>query len=224
MFQHARRASVKRNGEPFFAWPGWTILVYYLLLGTAIALWFAIVYGACDWITAHRSLRLPLHFPWESRIPFMPWMSAFYLSIFPLFWAIPFILRTRAELLAMAKAAGAVIGVAGIGFLLAPAGSAHPIHEGTGLLPGLFRFADWLNLDHNDMPSLHVALAVLCVAVLARKAGPAGKGALWIWAAAVSVSTLVTHQHHVLDVATGVLLGLVGAYGFYLRFIRLARQ
>lgn len=184
----------------------------------------AIVYGACDWITAHRSLRLPLHFSWESRIPFLPWMTVFYLSVFPLFWAIPFILRTRAELLAMAKAMGTVIGISGVGFLLLPVGNSHPIHAKTDPLASLFGFADWLNLDHNDVPSLHVAFTFLCVAVFARNAGPVGKGALWIWAVVVSVSTLVTHQHHVLDVATGVLLGLIGAYGFYPRFIRPARQ
>ena len=211
---------MKAIREPFFAWPGWRIFGYYLLLGTGIALCFAMVYGACDWITAHRSLRLPLHLSWESRIPFMPRMAPVYLSIFPMFWGIPFILRTRAELLAMAKTMGALIGIAGIGFLLLPAENAHPRPSNTDPLPGLFQFADWLNLDHNDVPSLHVALAFLCVAVFERKAGPVGKSALWLWAAGVSASTLVTHQHHILDVATGMALGLIGAKVLYPRFLR----
>jgi len=215
---------VKDIREPFFAWPGWRFLGHYTLLGMVIALCFAMVYGACDWITAHRSFRLPLHFSWESRIPFMPRMAPVYLSIFPMFWGIPFILRTRAELLAMAKAMGAIIGIAGVGFLLLPAENAHPHPSNIDPLPDLFRLADWLNLDHNDVPSLHVALAILCVTVIAQKAGAIGKSALWIWAAAVSASTLVTHQHHVLDVATGMALGLIGAKVLYPRLLVTIRQ
>lgn len=205
--------------KPFFAWPDRDILVRVARVGCALVVWFGIVYAGCDWITGQRSMRVEVHFAWETRIPFLPWMAVFYMALYPLFLAIPFVLRTRGELEAIAKALFLVIGIAGIGFLLLPVQPGFPPRPaGTGA--GLFAFADWLNLEHNYAPSLHVTFAVLCVAVLARKAGSAGKAMLWFWAATVGISTLLTHQHHVLDVVTGVALGLVGAYGFYPRFIR----
>jgi membrane-associated phospholipid phosphatase len=40
---------------------------------------------------------------------------------------------------------------------------------------------------------------------------PAYKYFYWLWAAAIAVSTLFTHQHYVADVVTGGALGLLVA-------------
>lgn len=67
-------------------------------------------------------------------------------------------------------------------------------------LPLLFQVADWVNLDNNYLPSLHVSYATTC----AFFAG----GPLWtLWAVAISASTLLCHQHYLLDVLAGFLLG-----------------
>ena len=62
---------------------------------------------------------------------------------------------------------------------------------------------------YNLVPSLHVALTVVTVVTLWPHVGRVGKGLFMTWAVALALSTLLTHQHHVLDVASGLLLGFL---------------
>src|SRR5260370_7580208 len=82
---------------PFLAWPGWAHLRYAALLSIANTLWFVFVYGGMDALTARRNFRVPVHFPAELAIPFVPPMTLFYISIYLLFCMAPFFLRTRRE-------------------------------------------------------------------------------------------------------------------------------
>ena len=195
----------------FFAWPGWSHLRFAWLLSAFSVTWFASIYGGCDWLTAHRSLRVPIHLPIELSIPLVPGAVVFYMSIYLLFLAGPFIIRERREFTALIRALALATLIGGIGFLLVPSQLAFAPPGDLGLWTHLFHFADRLNLDYNMLPSLHVALSVCCVAVFARHASPTGRALLWSWAAAIALSTLLTHQHHVADVLTGWAVG-IGAW------------
>jgi len=59
------------------------------------------------------------------------------------------------------------------------------------------------------VPSLHVALSVCCIGAYSRHASPLGRRLLWTWAVAIALSTLFTHQHHVIDVITGWAVGVL---------------
>ncbi len=72
----------------------------------------------------------------------------------------------------------------------------------------MFRLADRANLDYNMCPSLHVAWAVAGVDVFTGNARLIGKVALWSWAAGLILSTLLVHQHYVVDVLAGVTLAM----------------
>lgn len=192
---------------PFLGWPGWRHLKLAALVSLVGVLWFVLVYGGCDSITAHREARVRIHFDWETKIPFAPDAVLVYMSIYPLFVAAPFVLRQRREFLALAITLNMVILAGGLGFLLIPAQLAFPPSNDPGLFPRLFRFADRLNLTYNLVPSLHVALSLACLGAFAGKTGRAGRMLLWSWAAAVAASTLLTHQHHVVDVVSGAVLG-----------------
>jgi membrane-associated phospholipid phosphatase len=200
-----------RRTEPFLAWPGWRHLLYAWALSLANGIWFALVFGGCDLLTAHRSLRVPVHFAAELAIPFVPGMTVIYMSIYLLFLAGPFILRARREFRAVVLAQAVMIGAAGIGFLLVPAqlAFAPPREEDLGVWAGIFHLADRLNLTYNLLPSLHVALTVACVTAFSGHAKGMGKTLLWIWAIGVALSTLLTHQHHLLDVLTGWALASI---------------
>jgi membrane-associated phospholipid phosphatase len=202
---------MNRPREAFLKWPGWTHLRFALLVSAAGTLWFLLIYGGCDFLTARRQARMHIHFGWELQLPFVPEAVLLYLSMYLLLAGAPFILRQRSEFLALALTLNALILAAGISFLIFPAELAFPPPRHLGLFPGLFHFADQLNLTYNLLPSLHVALSGCCVAVYARRVAWPGKLALWSWALAIAISTLLTYQHHVLDVVSGGALAWIGA-------------
>lgn len=195
--------------EPFLKWPGWPHLKFAALLALLGTIWFIIVYAGCDAITAHRTTRIRIHFDWELQIPLIPSMTIFYMSIYALFLAAPFIIRERKEFLTLALKLNTAILIAGIIFLLIPAQLAFPPAENLGSWTALFNFADRLNLQYNLAPSLHVTLSVLCIAAFSSHASNPIRIALWLWAVAISLSTVLTHQHHIIDVITGWILALV---------------
>lgn len=199
--------------QPFLAWPGWPFLRFAWLLSAANAVWFAFVYGGCDWLTARRTLRVPIHVTIELSIPLIPGVVLAYMSIYLLFLAGPFIVRERREFAALIRALALATFIGGIGFLLVPSQAAFAPPGDLGIWSGLFHFADRLNLDHNMVPSLHVALSVCCIAAFAQHAARPGRAILWTWAAAIALSTLLTHQHHVIDVVTGWVLGVASYRG-----------
>ena len=62
---------------------------------------------------------------------------------------------------------------------------------------------------YNLAPSLHVALMIIIMHALWPHLHRRGRGLILAWGVVLPLSTLFTHQHHVLDVATGLLLGFL---------------
>jgi membrane-associated phospholipid phosphatase len=176
------------------------------LLYAVVTLWFGIIYGGADWFTAHRTARVRVHLDAELSLPLIPAFTLGYMSIYLLFFAAPFVLRTRRELTALASIQALAILIAGLGFFLLPAQLAFPPPQNLGPWEGLFRFADRLNLDYNLVPSLHVALSVICLELFAPCAPPPGRMTLRAWGLLIAASTVLTHQHHLLDAASGYVL------------------
>jgi membrane-associated phospholipid phosphatase len=139
------------------------------------------------------------------------------MSIYALFLAAPFVIRQRNDFFALSMTLNLMVLVSGFCFLAIPAQLAFAPPKDLGAFPGLFRFADRLNLTYNLVPSLHVALGVLCIAAFSAKAGNLGKVLLWLWAVAIALSTLLTHQHHVVDVVAGAALALLAYRFVYLK-------
>lgn len=135
----------------------------------------------------------------------MPPAILIYLSVNLVFLPAPFVLRSIHELRALALSLAAAIIVAGIGFLLFPAELAYPSAD-PGSWSGLFTFAQKCSLSYNLLPSLHVAMSFLTLGAYSGHCEIAGKLILGSWAAAIAISTLVTHQHHFLDVVAGLAL------------------
>ena len=188
----------------------------YLRLAIPVGLLFAVVYFTLNWLTAQRARHYRLYFDWELSIPFVPAMIYVYASILVLFLLPPVLLRRRA-FAALAGAMVVVILVAAASFLLLPAepGFQRPVQ-----VPGydaVFQTLYALDQRYNLVPSLHVACSALCIAALLH-ADPRAliKLGLLLWAGLLSVSVVLVHQHHLLDVATGWLLGLAAYQLVYL--------
>ena len=211
----------RQTSGAFIAWPGWSHLSYAIALGAANGIWFILVFMLGDGVTAGRSLRVNVHFDWELALPFVVEMTAFYMSMYLLFIMAPFVLRRRCEVRALVATLALVIGAAGVVFLLVPAVLAFPPvrADQLGGWASIFQLADDLNLTYNLIPSLHVALTVTCIAAMSARASAGMRMVLWCWATGVALSTLLLHQHHVVDVLSGWLLAILAFEFLYKRLL-----
>lgn len=177
--------------------------------GVFLSAEWGLVYVGANWVAGLHHYRVPLSTSFDTAIPFVPAAVVFYLSLFPILWAAPFFLRSTRELRALAWSLAAAILIAGVGFVVLPARSVEVHFAETGRFRPLLEFADWINLDYNCFPSLHVAMAVICAARYSRANSAATGIAVWLWAGLIALSTLLMRQHFLGDVVAGGVLGLM---------------
>jgi membrane-associated phospholipid phosphatase len=184
----------------------------FALLSALIAAEFAVVYYGADWISAHRALRIHAYLRSELRIPLVPVMVVPYMTMYLIFLPAPFVLSGTAELDRLAGALARVIAVAGAAFLLLPAQLGFdPVSTAGSIWDPWLRFARMLAGTYDLVPSLHVALFTVAAVTYAGRVSPFTRSLLGIWLLVVAASTLLMHQHHLIDVAAGLALGVWGA-------------
>lgn len=84
--------------------------------------------------------------------------------------------------------------------LVRPAGGGRAFGK---LFDALFAF----DLPYNQIPSLHIALAVILWVLYARKVRGLARILLDAWFMLIGASVLTTYQHHFIDIPTGFALG-----------------
>ncbi|GAB2178371.1 phosphatase PAP2/dual specificity phosphatase family protein [Dongia sp. agr-C8] len=166
-------------------------------------------YGAANLLATQHGEAHSIRFAWEQGIPFLPWTILPYWS-FDLFYPLAFfICADAAELQRHVRRILTAQLVAVICFLAFPLqlDLAKPTTEG---LPGLL-FAALGSFDrpYNTAPSLHIALLVILWDLYARHIPRRLHLLLHAGSMLIGVSVLTTWQHHFIDVATGVALGLL---------------
>lgn len=183
--------------------------VFLVFLGFTVV-WFILWTGA-DILSSMRTTRYPLYLPIETRIPFVRWVMPVYFSLDLAVVILPFLFKSwRGALPPMATMAVQTA-------IAAPFFVFLPIEVGfTGeAVHGIWGeyVTDPLGVPNhfslNHVPSLHVTFAFTIAVVAGRNWGHA---VLWLgmlWACAVSVSTVLVHEHHLLDVLGGLVLFLV---------------
>lgn len=176
---------------------------------------FGMLYFATDLVASLHSFRLPLYLEAELAIPFVPAMAAVYASLYLMFLIVPFVLRTRREVVALYWTVFAEVAIAGACFLVLPVEPVFPPIPDAGMFRSVYEATDEINLTYNLFPSIHVAFAASAAMVLANR-GVRGM-VFGIWAALICASTLFTYQHHVADVAGGLVLAIVCVRRFYVR-------
>jgi membrane-associated phospholipid phosphatase len=174
------------------------------------ALFFS-VYGLCNWFTAQRETRHHLWFEWELDIPFVPEMIWVYLSLCVSFFLPMFALRAPA-LNALCKRLALAVLASGLVFLVLPAQPGFVRSTSAAEQSTAFRFLYSLDLPHNLVPSLHVSWSALSVISLRCASPPWLRRLFEVWFIALCASVLLVHQHHVLDVAGGVLVALAAKW------------
>lgn len=173
---------------------------------------FVLVYGACSWLTAQRAGVGTLQFDWERGLPFVPWMILPYWSI-DLFFIGSFFLCTESRDLRRlgGRISAAILG-AGVCFLLVPLTTTFQRPELSGVWKPLFDALWSFDRPFNQFPSLHIALLVILGEHYGRHTRGLLRTVLRIWFALVAASTLLTWQHHAIDLAGGVVLGLLSLH------------
>jgi predicted protein tyrosine phosphatase len=171
-----------------------------------LSLLFLAVYGGCNWFSSQRSDVGTLYFEWERHIPFVPWMIVPYMSIDLFFIGAPFLCRDRAELRTFSRRIIFAIIVAGICFLLFPFRFAFERPHAEGWLGVVFDWFRSMDQPYNLLPSLHIALRTILAAVYVRHTKGLLRIACHVWFSLIGLSTLLTYQHHVLDVVGGFAL------------------
>jgi len=203
------------DSESLFALPRGRDASTVTLLTAAFTLIFIVFYGGASFVSGLVPYRIRIDFPFEAQIPFIPQVGIVYLSTLMILACAPFILRRFEELfplfivLCVQTIIGAVI------FIVLPVEPGYPPREPTGPLLGLFALADTLNLERNELPALHVAFAFAAAAAYQPKCSRWTGMAMWLWAAAIGISTLLMHEHHVLDMSAGILLAGVTMSAIY---------
>jgi protein-tyrosine phosphatase len=71
-----------------------------------------------------------------------------------------------------------------------------------------------MDAPHNLFPSLHIALRVVLAATYAAHTRGLLKLLCQVWFSLIALSTVLTHQHHLVDVAGGAVLGGFALYLF----------
>lgn len=183
-------------------------LAYLRFLSLFLAIFLPVYAGSGHLLAQLPDRSIPLHFAWEKDIPLVPWMIWPYLSLFSLY-LLPLLHLSPQEMNRLARQSVLAVVVAGVFFLAVPARMGFSPTAVTGLHEPLFRLIALVDTPCNLMPSLHVtgaALIVLgcCTARLSRRA-------TWmyrLWLATLAVSTVLVHQHHLIDVIAGFALAL----------------
>jgi membrane-associated phospholipid phosphatase len=174
---------------------------------------FLVVYGGTNWITSLRSDVGTWYYEWELAIPFVPWFIIPYMSIDLFFVAGPFLCRDRQELRTLAWRIVFAILAAGVCFLLFPYRLMFDKPaEIDGWIGVIFREFCSLDQPYNLVPSLHITLRTILADLYGRHTRGLANAAVHVWFSLIGFSTVLTYQHHVVDVAGGFVLAAVCFY------------
>jgi hypothetical protein len=183
-----------------------------LLMTLFFAILFGVCYSATSWLaTLHASLPT-WNFAFEARVPFIPSFAILYLTIIPALLLAPLFFPTRDALTPLFFTLCVETVIACAFFLVIPLTSAFVRPPTHGWIGYVFRFADTLNLQSNQFPSLHVAFA--CTAAWAY--GPRLRALRAAWCTAVSASAWLIWEHHLIDLAGGAVLAATCIVWIYL--------
>jgi protein-tyrosine phosphatase len=181
-------------------------------VSTGLSILFLIVYTGCNWITGRRGHVGSFYFQWERAIPFVPFMILPYMSIDLFFIAASFLCRTDEEIRIFSRRVVAAILIAGLCFLLFPLRFAFPRPHAGGWLGAIFDWFRGMDSPFNLLPSLHAAFLLLLVDLYVRRFRGVFLFAAVLWFFLISLSPLLTYQHHVIDIVGGFVLA---GYCFY---------
>lgn len=174
-----------------------------------LAPFFFVTYGLANWSAAQRTDVPSVAFAWETGIPFWAWTILPYWTIDLLYGLSLLVCTTRRELETHVRRLLTAQVIAIACFVAVPLRFSFPHPATDGVWGDMFAVLAGFDRPFNQLPSLHIALAVILWAIYARRLSGVARIAMETWLALICVSVLTTYQHHFIDIPTGLLLGAV---------------
>jgi hypothetical protein len=186
------------------AWPDgarWRAYLAFLLL---FLLLFVPVYFGTQYVAPSRP-GFDLYFAWEAQIPFVAWMIWPYLSLFTLF-TVPLLQMTAGEMRRLTLQSTIPLLAAAVCFLAFPCRSGFPPVQVDAFHRPIFAALHAIDTPQNLVPSLHVAFSGL-ILLGAREVAAGWLRPFYLaWLFLMLCSVVLVHQHHIADVASGLVL------------------
>ena len=173
---------------------------------------FVAVYATTSWLASQRADVGAWYCEWERNLPFVSWLIVPYMSIDLFFVVAPFLCGDSDELRAFRRRMTLAIVVAGACFAIVPLRFAFPRPVVTDWTAPLFGFLHGFDRPYNMFPSLHIAILTILANTYGRHSRGLARISLLTWFNLIGWSTVLTYQHHVIDVAGGFVLALCSSY------------
>jgi hypothetical protein len=172
-----------------------------------LAPFFFTTYWLANWSASLRADVPAIVFDWERAIPFWPWTIVPYWTIDALYGVSLFLCATRRALDTHARRLLTAQVIAVTCFVAFPHRFSFDRPDPGGAFGALFDLLMGFDKPFNQIPSLHIALAVILWMVYSRKLAGAARIAIDVLFVVVCASVLTTYQHHFIDIPTGLTLG-----------------
>lgn len=181
-----------------------------LTLGLALNLiTFFVLYPAVNRHAMEQTSHYKFYFNWELHIPLIAEFVIIYNSIYLTFFLIFYFFSTL-EIAVLGLRIFIALLLGNLVHFLLPAPLGFVRETVTGPFAPAFEVLYAFDLPANTLPSLHIAIGyILFISLFHRVKSMAYNGVLFVWFILVCLSVLFTHQHHVLDIVTGLILGFL---------------
>lgn len=180
----------------------------FTLWGALVGVFFFTIYPTTNWFANIRHQHYSLFLCAELRIPFYPIFIWPYLSMYGLFLLPPFFLGPY-RLKQLAKNLIVLTCVAGVSFVLFPADLGFQrILPSDHFYRSLYSTLFAVDYPHNLVPSLHVVYSTTITLAIVDKVGNHLRCCLLGWLFLLVISTLFVHQHHLIDLVSGIILSV----------------
>jgi membrane-associated phospholipid phosphatase len=201
-------AALKASIQPA-QWPDGACWRAYLRFLGLFLLYFVLVYFGLGSLAVWLGRSMDLYAAWETRIPCVPFMVWIYLSLYTIF-TLPLLHMNSDQMAALSRQSTVMLLVAGATFLALPGRLGYLPAAYTGIDGSILAFLDGLSATtgHNLIPSLHVAFSALILLSCRDLVSPQLSLIYIVWLVLICASTVLTHQHHLLDIATGLALAI----------------
>jgi membrane-associated phospholipid phosphatase len=183
-----------------------------VLVAAIFGVVWSVLWSGANYFSGLQADRYPLYLSFERGIPFVPWMMIIYFSMDIAVVVFLFIFRNWREAVPPVGMLliQLVIAVPFFIFLPMEVGFVGPHPQGVwGDIFAPYGYPDYSRWNH--VPSLHVTYSFTMALVLGQRWGCFWMIGSTIWAALVSVSTMLVHEHHLIDVVSGLVLFLITA-------------